>query len=63
VFLTSDQVHEQVAGHGPLLLLDLLAVLELLDLLGGHDDLADAVLLPERDAAVLKVLLDLVLVS
>src|SRR5690349_1363015 len=50
-------VHEQIAGHGALLLRLLLPVLDLLHLLGGDDDLADAVLLAERDAAVLKVLL------
>ena len=56
-------VHEQVAGHGPLLLRLLLPVLHLLHLLGGDDDLTDVVLLAERDASVLKVLLDLVLVT
>jgi hypothetical protein len=56
-------VHEQVAGHGALLLGLLLPVLDLLHLLGGNHDLADVVLLAERDAAVLKVLLDLVLVT
>src|SRR5215208_6215086 len=38
-------VHEQVAGHGPLLLGLLLPVPHLLHLLGGDDDLTDVVLL------------------
>src|SRR5680860_298954 len=59
------QVHvdEQVARHRALLLLDLLAVLHLLDLLGGDDDLAHGDLLAERLNPVLQVLLDLLLVA
>src|SRR3954452_17756355 len=55
-------VHEDVAGHRPLLHGRLLVVLHLGHRLGGDDDLAHGAALVQRRGAVLEVLLDLVLV-
>src|SRR5437762_1047337 len=54
-------VHEDVAGHGALLLHHLLPVLPRRDGLGRHDDVADRALLVQPSGPVLEVLLDLVL--
>ncbi len=54
---------EDVAGHGPLLDVDLAAVLDLLDLLGRDHDLANLARLAHRLDPVLEVVLDLVLVA
>src|SRR3954471_5364485 len=56
-------VHEDVAGHRPLLHGRLLVVLHLGHGLGRDDDLAHSAALVQRLRAVLEVLLDLVLVS
>src|SRR4051812_14951669 len=56
-------VHEDVAGHRPLLDGRLLVVLHLGHRLGRDDDVAHGAALVQRQRAVLEVLLDLVLVS
>src|SRR3954471_20373622 len=56
-------VHEDVAGHGPLLHGRLLVVLQLRHRLGRDDDVAHGPALVQRLRAMLQVLLDLVLVS
>ncbi len=61
--LVELHVDEHVAGHRALLDGDLLVVLHLGHGFGGHDDAAHGALLPERDDAVLEVVLDLVLVT
>src|SRR3954453_18304887 len=61
--LVEVHVDQHVAGHGPLLDLDLLVVLHLGHGLGRHDDLSHRALLTQRLDAVLEVVLDLVLVT
>src|SRR3954466_6969220 len=56
-------VHEDVAGHRPLLHGRLLVVLQLRHRLGRDDDVAHGPALVQRLRAMLQVLLDLVLVS
>src|SRR5664280_588686 len=62
-FVGELHLHQDVPREDPLLSGDLLAVLGLDNLFGGHHDAHDGLLLSHRDDAVLEVLPDLVLVA